>query len=188
MTNVMTEYQRDLVVEHMDLVTQVIRRRIKVNGSVMLTFDDFYSIGCEALCHAAMRYKPAMGEFAPFAGVLIYNAMIDHCRKQNRQMSYSSNLPTEVDNESISLRHLCVEFDLDTNIAQKLVAQVLAACKERYTGIAKQGIEALELKSLGYSSREIAMRYGTTVNNVNAWISRARTKLTRDPEFLAALD
>ena len=42
MTNVMTEYQRDLVVEHMDLVTQVIRRRIKVNGSVMLTFDDFY--------------------------------------------------------------------------------------------------------------------------------------------------
>lgn len=30
------------------------------------------------------------------------------------------------------------------------------------------GIEALELKSLGYTSREIAERYSTTVNNVNA--------------------
>lgn len=187
MMNVMTDYQRDLVVEHLDLVTQVIRKRIKVNGTVMLTFDDFYSVGCEALCRAAMRYKPAMGEFAPFAGVLIYNAMIDHCRKQNRLVSTHSDLPTEPDNESISLRHLSLDYDFDSEISVAQISDVLSGCKERYTGIAKCGIEALELKSLGYSSREIAERYGTTVNNVNAWISRARAKLIKDPAVVAVL-
>lgn len=97
MMNIMTDYQRDLVLGHLDLVTQVIRKRIKVNGCVMLTFDDFYSVGCEALCHAAMRYTPARGEFSPFAAVLIYNAIIDHCRKHNRLMNTHSDLPTEPD-------------------------------------------------------------------------------------------
>lgn len=187
MMNIMTDYQRDLVVEHLDLVTQVIRKRIKVNGSVMLTFDDFYSVGCEALCHAAMRYKPAMGEFAPFAGVLIYNAMIDHCRKQNRLLGVHSDLPTEPDNESISLRHFSLDYDFDSEIWGAQISEVLSGCKERYTGVTRRGIEALELKSLGYSSREIAERYGTTVNNVNAWISRARTKLMQDPSVTSIL-
>lgn len=41
MMNIMTDYQRDLVLEHLDLVTQVIRKRIKVNGSVMLSVSAF---------------------------------------------------------------------------------------------------------------------------------------------------
>ena len=156
MMNIMTDYQRDLVLGHLDLVTQVIRKRIKVNGCVMLTFDDFYSVGCEALCHAAMRYTPARGEFSPFAAVLIYNAIIDHCRKHNRLMNTHSDLPTEPDNESISLRHFSVDYDIDSEITCTQIAEVVSGCKARYTGIAKRGIEALELKCLGYSSREIA--------------------------------
>lgn len=187
MMNIMTDYQRDLVLEHMDLVTQVIRKRIKVNGSVMLTFDDFYSVGCEALCHAAMRYKPAMGEFSPFACVIIYNAMIDHCRKQNRLLGVHSDLPTEPDNEPISLRHFSLDYDIDSEIACAQIAEAISGCKARYTGVARRGIEALELKCLGYSSQEIAKRYGTTVNNVNAWISRARAKLTQDPAVTGVL-
>ncbi len=188
MMNIMTDYQRDLVLEHLDLVTQVIRKRIKVNGSVMLTFDDFYSVGCEALCHAAMRYTPARGEFSPFAAVLIYNAIIDYCRKHNRLMNTHSDLPTEPDNESISLRHFSVDYDIDSEITCTQIAEVVSGCKARYTGIAKRGIEALELKCLGYSSREIAEHYGTTVNNVNAWISRARMKLMQEPTLIAALN
>ena len=113
---IMTEYQRELVEQNLELVTQVIRKRIKVNGTVLQSYDDFYSVGCEALCHAAMRYRTEMGEFAPFACVLIYHAMIDHCRKQNRLMAQSSDFQTETDNESISLRHLSADYDYDTTM------------------------------------------------------------------------
>lgn len=113
---IMTEYQRELVEQNLELVTQVIRKRIKVNGTVLQSYDDFYSVGCEALCHAAMRYRTEMGEFAPFACVLIYHAMIDHCRKQNRLMAQSSDFQTETDNESIALRHLSADYDYDAAI------------------------------------------------------------------------
>ena len=57
----------------------------------------------------------------------------------------------------------------------------MAACKNKYSGVILKGIEALELKALGYSSREIAEQHGSTVNNVNAWIARARSVLKADP-------
>ncbi len=53
----------------------------------------------------------------------------------------------------------------------------LAACKEKYNGVARKSVEAIELKLKGYESTEIAEHYDTSVNNVNAWISRARSKL-----------
>lgn len=184
---IMTEYQRELVEQNLELVTQVIRKRIKVNGTVLQSYDDFYSDGCEALCHAAMRYRTEMGEFAPFACVLIYHAMIDHCRKQNRLMAQSSDFQTETDNESISLHHLSADYDYDAAIDSGNVFRAVAECKERYSGVAKLGLEVLELKSIGYTSREIAQRYGTTVNNVNAWVSRARSKLLQDPALQGVL-
>lgn len=41
---IMTEYQRELVEQNLELVTQVIRKRIKVNGTVLQSYDDFYSV------------------------------------------------------------------------------------------------------------------------------------------------
>ena len=67
---------------------------------------------------------------------------------------------------------------------QNSVREALQQCKLRFSGVALKGIEAIELKSLGYDTKEIAERYGTTVNNINAWISRARSKLQLEPEFL----
>ena len=74
----MTDYQRELVEQNMDLVDQVIKKRIKVAGDVLLTHEDYYQIGCEALCRAAMSYKQEIGSFVPFACIAIYNAIIDH--------------------------------------------------------------------------------------------------------------
>lgn len=187
MEKVMTDYQRKLTEDHLSLVNQVIRRRIRVRGLPMLTYDDLYSVGCEALCRAAMVYDPECGEFAPLASVYIYNAIIDHCRRENKQVSASSDLTLEEDNEQMTLQFFSYCEDLDSAMEQKAVVEAVAESKARYQGVALKGIEALELKSIGFSSREIAERYGTTVNNVNAWISRARQKLLNDPEFLAAL-
>ena len=106
MNQIMTDYQRELVVEHLGLIDQVIRKRIRVRGTPLLSYEDFYSVGCEALCDAAMRYRPEEGEFEPYAYVMLYHAMIDHCRKQNRQQSFASDLSVDVDNEAISLEVL----------------------------------------------------------------------------------
>lgn len=188
MKRTMTEYQRELVVEHLDLIDWVIRRRIQVRGMILLSYEDYYSVGCEALCHAAMHYRPENGEFAPFACTVLYHAMIDHCRKQNQRANLTSDLPTDRDNEAISLDFLStVNEDLEDAIDRKRVMGVLADCKRRYGGVAGKGIEVLELKSLGYTSRELADHYGTTINNLNAWIARARAKLRCDPAFLAVL-
>lgn len=72
----MTDYQNELVMEHLDLVNWVIRTRISVPNRPLLTYDDFYAIGCEAICRAALKYQADSGEFAPFACRYIYNAII----------------------------------------------------------------------------------------------------------------
>ena len=94
----------------------------------------------------------------------------------------------DVDNEAISLEVLSTtDGDIEDALDWADLARVVSACKKDFSGVARLGIEALELKSLGYSSREIAERYSTTANNVNAWISRARSKLMSDSRFLAAV-
>ena len=188
MNQIMTDYQRELVIEHLGLIDQVIRKRIRVRGTPLLSYEDFYSVGCEALCDAAMRYRPEEGEFEPYAYVMLYHAMIDHCRKQNRQQSFASDLSVDVDNEAISLEVLSTtDGDIEDALDWADLSRVVSECKKDFSGVARLGIEALELKSLGYTSREIAERYSTTVNNVNAWISRARSKLMSDSRFLAAV-
>ena len=52
----MTDYQDALVLENLDLVNWVIRTRISVPNRPLLTYDDFYAIGCEAICRAALKY------------------------------------------------------------------------------------------------------------------------------------
>lgn len=84
----MTDYQNELVMEHLDLVNWVIRTRISVPNRPLLTYDDFYAIGCEAICRAALKYQADSGEFAPFACRYIYNAIIDHCRAMNAGQSH----------------------------------------------------------------------------------------------------
>ena len=154
----MTEYQRTLVEENLDLLDRLILKHIGVSGRALQTYEDYYQIGSEALCRAAMQYDPSRGPFAPLGWRYAYNAIIDHCRKQ-QQVNHSISIVTDEDGENAAM----------------------AACKNKYSGVILKGIEALELKALGYSSREIAEQHGSTVNNVNAWIARARSVLKTDP-------
>lgn len=61
--NKMTEYQCKLVEENLDIIDWVIRCRVKVNGQVLQTYEDFYQIGCEALCE---RLWPITRKEGPF--------------------------------------------------------------------------------------------------------------------------
>ena len=180
----MTEYQRTLVEQNMSLVDEVIRYKICVKGAILLTREDFDQVGCEALCRAAICYQPKVGEFIPFAKRIIYNAMIDHCRRQNRNTENFS-VDAEETFECFKLENLAYEDDSVERISAQDAAELIDSCKEQYTGVARLGVEALELKSLGYSTTEIAQQYKTDVKNVNAWISKARSKLREEPLICA---
>lgn len=66
-------------------------------------------------------------------------------------------------------------------------AKCVENTKEKYNGVARKGVEAIEMKLKGYEATEIAKHYDTSVNNVNAWISRARSKLRNEPALLEIL-
>ena len=108
----MTDYQDALVLENLDLVNWVIRTRISIPNRPLLTYDDFYAIGCEAICRAALNYQPDMGAFAPFACRYIYNAIVDHCRAMNYRLERSVEI-NEDENASLldMLTCTCVDFD-----------------------------------------------------------------------------
>jgi len=183
----MTEYQSKVVEENLEIVDRVIRCKIKINGMVLQTYEDFYQIGCEALCKAAMCYDPEQGPFYPLGSRFVFNAIIDHCRKQNKDSTFYADLVDENGDNDFLIDSVQVDDAVDDVIHGQEIWAAFDKCKGKYTGIILRGMEALELKSLGYTTREIAERYDTTINCVNAWISRARANLKVDPDFLAVI-
>lgn len=146
----MTDYQNELVMEHLDLVNWVIRTRISVPNRPLLTYDDFYAIGCEAICRAALKYQADSGEFAPFACRYIYNAIIDHCRAMNYRLQRSVDAGFEEGEVLFDLlAHTTVDFEAEVTDDSAMAA--LRACKEKYQGVARKGVEAIELKLQGYT-------------------------------------
>lgn len=154
----MTDYQDALVLENLDLVNWVIRTRISIPNRPLLTYDDFYAIGCEAICRAALKYQPDMGAFAPFACRYIYNAIVDHCRAMNYRLERSVEI-SEDENASLLDMLTCTSVDFDETVTDATAMSALAACKEKYNGVARKGVEAIEMKLKGYEATEIAKHY-----------------------------
>ena len=184
----MTEYQRKLVEENLELVNQVIRSRIGITSDPMTSYDDLYQVGCEAICKAAMLYSPQKCIFAPYARKVIYNAIIDYCRKACYRSQNQVNMECDCDNSPMAMLFVSKESEAAlSDVNHSDAVRIFQQRKEEYSGVTKAGMEALELRMEGYSVIEIAEMYGTTKNNVYAWISRARKRLTKDKSLISAL-
>ena len=80
----MTEYEEKLVMDNLRLVDHIIRTRFHYwSASVLMSYEDLQAVGREALCRAAVRYKPD----SAFAGRCIVNALIDHCNRDRKPAS-----------------------------------------------------------------------------------------------------
>lgn len=92
---VMSIQERELVEKHLYLVRGTVLGTVSVNETVQgLGYDDLYQIGCEALCHAAQKYREDGGAaFPTFAGIVIKNRLISHCRKITK---VQKPLPTRI--------------------------------------------------------------------------------------------
>lgn len=89
--------QQELVEQHLDLVSIIIRKYIRTNEQVRgLEYEDLYQCGCLALCKAAFHYDGRV-KFETFAGTVIRNALLDECRKAKSIYSHSLSYDESVD-------------------------------------------------------------------------------------------
>jgi len=162
--------------DHLNCVHWVVRHFISTNQGVCgLEYDDLYQEGCIALWSAAGSFDEGKGaQFHTYATTVIRNHLVDYCRHiQSRTVPTA---PLEAWDTEMT-RCGATESASDSSL---FVEQVLAYGKRTYSGVARLGVEALELKIAGYSGVDIAELYGVTPNHVGAWISRAAQKLKKD--------
>lgn len=183
----MTEQEKTLVMDNLDLVRNTIVGVISRNESVQgMGYDDLFQTGCEALCHASINYRAEKGaSFRTFASLVIRNRLFSHCRIINRLQTPLEYLEEpRYDAEGATLGDTLVCAATDTRKIEDLdTLRLLLDARSSYKGITQKGIEALWMKCMGYSSMEIASYYGVMPNYISAWISRAGNKLRNDRRF-----
>lgn len=182
----LTPEQRVLVEQNMPLVHWTVRRYMDVKENICgLGFEDLCQEGALALCYAAATYVAGKAQFKSYAITVIRNHLLDHCRRIAAQLKNAPTYPLDVphgeDKPPPVRERETSRDDTEEWVSAVYVAQLLEHGKRHYSGVAKLGIEAMELKIKGYSGADIARLYHTKPNHVGAWISRAAEKLRHEP-------
>ena len=183
----LTASQQVLVEENMQLVHWTLRRCIDVNESICgMGYDDLFQEGCEALCHAAASYDTQAGaQFPTYAGTVIRNHLLDHCRALQAKRRNAPVISLDDCEENGQSKEYLISYDdTDWQMDKLCLAQMLEHGRRTYSGAARLGIEAMELKINGYTGADIARLYGVKPNLVGAWISRAAEKLRKDATLI----
>lgn len=185
----LTEEQQKLVEEHLCVVYWVIRESIHVNETIYgLGYEDLYQEGCIWLCRAAASYDASRAQFATYAKKVIRNGLCSYCRqicgKQSRISYLSEGEHGELMADGAELQQ---SDDFRAQISRMETLELLKSRANAYSGVAKLGIEALELKITGLTVTEIAQMYDVPASHVGAWISRSVAKLRKDKEFMAGI-
>ena len=181
----LTRQQQALVEDSLLVIDKVISRYINVNEDVCgLGRDDLYQEGAVALCKAASAYDGTSARFSTYATTVVRNHLYNHCKAVNtgrRNLpSVSLDMEGPDDDRPPPFPEPSVPDSTDALIGELDASALLADCKRRYSGVARLGVEALELKVKGLDGVDIARMYHTTPNNVGAWISRAAQKMRKD--------
>lgn len=181
---ILTAEQQTLVEENLFVIDKVISRYIYSNEAVCgLGRDDLYQEGAMALCKAASTYDGISAQFSTYATTVVRNHLLNHCNTVNTERRHlpSVSLSAAVsEDDPLPFPEPSAPDAADVLIGELATADLLTNCKQRYTGVARLGVEALELKIRGLDGMDIAKLYHTTPNNVGAWISRAAKKIQKD--------
>lgn len=169
------------VLQNTYLVEKELRWHIRANaGIVGLGWEDLYQEGCLALYRAALTCKDS-APFHAYARSVVRNHLLDCCRKAERAQSRLLYLTDSVGRENRTYLDLlpspyCMEEAVEaTETGQRLI-ELAGKCG----GIIQRGMEALLLKSIGYSGTEIARQKHTAPNHVSAWIARTRARIKQE--------
>ncbi len=178
---------KTLVESHLSTVHWVIMENIHVNERIYgLGYDDLFQEGCIWLCHAAVTYEPGRASFRTYAKKVVRNGLLSYCRSLCSREKQSCHLLTNERGELEAGGRALEQADsFTTEISLLETVDLLESRKGAYRGVARLGIEALELKIRGFNVTEIALLYHVPAPHVGAWISRTSHKLRNDPKFIA---
>lgn len=149
--------QQEMVEQHLELVSIIIRKYISTNEQIRgLEYDDLYQCGCLALCKAVYHYDGRV-KFETFAGTVIHHALLDECRKAktvySRQMSYDAHAHSDDDDGDRFAELIQDSYDIDDSIFSEELMQIVETAKKTHKGAVLKGIEAIELRIKGYPVR-----------------------------------
>lgn len=187
-TRTLTEDQKALVADHMKIVDWHIYTNFTANPTIAgFAQEDLRQTGYLALCIAALHYNGTV-KFETYAKVVVHNCLAEYCAKmlpEGKHLSLDMQLELEKDS------YCPYDALAATNCQKDFLAlesqDLIARSKDKYSGIIRKGIEAMELRLQGYTGPEIAEIYGCKANEITAWIARARQRLREDRHFMAAV-
>ena len=185
----LTKEQQEMVTENLAVVRWTIRESFHVNETIYgFGYDDLYQEGCIWLCHAAASYNPALSKFPTYAKKVVRNGLTSYCREQCRRERRFTRLGIGEHGELTADGAVLEQADdFESRISMLEVMQLLESRTNDYHGVARLGIQALELKIKGMSITEIAKLYNVPPSHVGSWIPRSRQKLRKDPLFLSRI-
>lgn len=190
MHTLLTDYQRELIDAHLDVVKWTVHCHITVNENIYgFSRDDLYQEGYIWLCRAARTYDDTKSQFRTYAQTVVKNGLVDYCRRmcavQKRQVYLQDTGGASDEEHSLWFEQLAAPDEIEPYLSRRATLDALETAKHKMSGVARLGVEALELKIKGYSGAEIAKMYGVKANHVGAWISRAAQKLRQNEAFMA---
>ncbi len=182
---ILTREQQALVEDNLSVIDKAINLFISTNEAVYgLGRSDIYQEGAVALCKAAATYDGKSAQFETYATTVIRNHLYNCCKSANTRQQRLSSVSLDIDfsDEDQPSPYLepFVSDGIDELLGQMDTADLLADCKRRYSGVARLGVEALELKVKGLNGTDIARLYIVKPNQVGAWISRAAQKIRKE--------
>ena len=155
----LTDAQRSMVEANMDVVRWALRTSIQVNEQRYgFGYDDLFQEGCIWLCKAAVTYDPDGGaSFPTYAQRVVENGLRTYCRlqhsKERRSFPVSEIFDTEADGHRAMTSGI---RSLQEQLAEVDALSLLESAKQQYNGVARLGIEAIQLKFIGLSNTDIA--------------------------------
>lgn len=186
---VLTSNQRELVEKNLSIVHWVILQNIHTHESIYgLGYEDLYQEGCIWLCHAAVTYEEKYALFSTYAKIVVRNGLFSYCRQLYAKEQHASHLSLSEYEEYIPDALMPAATDTaEKQISLLETLDLLETSKRAYQGVARLGIEALELQIKGLSISDIAKLYDVPPSHVGAWISRSAQKLKKDKNFLSGI-
>lgn len=186
----LTDAQRDMVEMNMDVVRWAIRTSIQVNEQLYgFGYDDLFQEGCIWLCKAAATYDPGGASFPTYAQKVVENGLRTYCRlqrsKERRCFPVSEIFDAEADSRCAVASGI---RSFQEQLAEVDALSLLESAKRQYDGVARLGIEAMQLKFIGLSNTDIAAHYGIKANYLGAAVHRAAERLRNNAEFLNSLE
>lgn len=181
----LTSEQQALADANLSVVGKAINLFIHPDEEIEgLGLDDLYQEGAIALCRAAATYDGKSAQFSTYATTVIRNHLYNCCKKANTRQRKLPSVSLDIDHSDEDqpppFLEPSVPDGIDDLLGQMDTAALLADCKRRYSGVARLGVEALELQIKGLSGASIARLYNAKPNQVGAWISRAKAKMRKD--------